>query len=127
MTHALVRGGDVAVRGVVVGSEVRAGQPLAGVAVQPRQDRATLRIEDRLRGLDHELDAKRARVEAEAILEHLERIDQHLDVGATLDLRQRDDEVLRQVTVRLVDELGEEDVERAKRARRERVPRPIRR
>ena len=97
MAHLLVRGGDVAIRGVVVGSEVRGDEPRPGGAVKTRQHRAPCRIEDRLRGLDHDLEAQRAGFEIEAILEDVERVDQRLDVGASLDLRQRDDEVLGQL------------------------------
>ena len=117
--HLLVRGRDVAVRGVVVRAEVRGDQAAGGGAVQPRQDRAALRIEDALRGLDHDLEAQRAGVEAEPILEHVEHVDDGLDVAARLDLGQRDDEVIGQPPVRRAEQLGEEDVERAQRARRE--------
>jgi hypothetical protein len=118
VAHALVRRGDVAARGVVVRPEVRAGEAAGGGAVEARQDRVAAGVEDALRRLDHEFDLERAARQARAILEHVEHLDERLDVGLAQDLRQRDHEAVRQVAVGLVEDLGQEDVERAERARR---------
>ena len=93
MVHALVRRGDVAARGVVVGAEVRGDGAAARGVEEARQVRLAALAEDRLRRLDHELEPQRAGGEAEARLERVEDVGEQRDLLGELDLRQRDDEV----------------------------------
>ena len=60
MVHALLGRGDVAAGGVVVGAEMGGDGAAAGGVEEERQVGLAARAEDRLRGLDHELEAQRA-------------------------------------------------------------------
>ena len=117
MKHVLVRGGDVATGGVVVGAEVRGGAATARGGEQERQIDRALVVDDGLRGFDHHLKLERARGKRELRLHLVEEIGERGALFGDGDLRERDDEVRRQRTIRFRDERGDEDVERANAAR----------
>ena len=86
--------------------------------MQARQRRAALRVEDRLRRLDHDLDAQRARREPEPVLEHVEqRRRASSTCSASVIFGSVTTKFVGQLAARRVEQLGEEDVERAQRAR----------
>ena len=83
---------------------------------QRRQGDGAMVVEDRLRRLDHQLQAQRPGREAVDGLDLRERVDQQSDLSAAGDLRERDDEVGRQAAVGFLQQPFEEQVRRPQRA-----------
>ena len=112
-----MRGGDAARGGVVVGAEMRGDDAPAAFADEPRQRDAAIGAENRLRRLDHQLEAQRAGRQLAPVLEGVARRRERRDLFGRRHLRQRDDEVVRhrRRSVRST-QPREEQIERAQAA-----------
>jgi hypothetical protein len=84
---------DLTGRRVVVCAEVRAGDAAASRRHERRQRYRALRIEDRLRGFDHQLHDEGTARESMLLLEPIERGGERGNLDRRRDLRQRDGEV----------------------------------
>src|SRR6185369_1461821 len=97
--HVLVRGGDVATGSVVVSAEVSSDTTPFRSTKQQRQIDLALVIDDRLRGFDHHLKLQTTFRKIRMLLQTCEHCRKRRDLFGDSDLRQRDDEVVRQTSV----------------------------
>src|SRR5204863_7001256 len=88
----------------------------APLADEARKGDAAVRAENRLRRLDHQLEAQRAGRHLAPVLEGVARRGERRDLVWGSDLGQRDHEVVGHGAVRPLDEPGEKEIERAKAA-----------
>ena len=110
--HRLVRGGDPARRGEVVHAQVDARAPAVARVEKGRERRAAVGPEERLRRLDHHLEAERRGRKAVARLEPLEPANERPRLLGHVHLRQRDDEALGHRALALFEHGAHEDLER---------------
>ena len=115
MPHVLVRGGDAERRGVVVSAEVCRHDPSPALLDQARQGDRTGFVEDRLWRLDHQLHAQRPRRQPMDGFDPREGVHEQPDLRALRDLRQRDDEVWRQLSAGVLEQPVEEQLRRPER------------
>jgi hypothetical protein len=98
VVEALVRRGDAAEGGVVVGAVVETGAASVGRVDHAGHQRRPVGTEDRLGSLDLDLEAERVVGETEPRLEALRGVDHRLDLVHRRHLGQRDHESVRQRT-----------------------------
>ena len=115
VAHTLVNRRDVAARGVVVSSEVGAGEPALGGVFERGKHQAPVGADQRLGQLDHELELQRPRRQPQRALEGLEGGDGSAHLLGAFDLRHCHHEARWQAPLGVLHQGGEEDVERANR------------
>ena len=116
MRRHLVERGDVDAGGVVVGAEVRPAAAPARRGDQVGDHEVAARPDDRLGRLDHQLELQRSGEETVRPLQDLERLDQGRHLLGRDHLGKRDHEVGRDHPAGLVDQRGDEEIERSERA-----------
>ena len=108
----LVRCRDTATRGVVVGTEMRGHAATTRRCQQEGQVDFTSTVDDRLRSFDHHFEFERACGQTRLAFKQIKKIGESCDLFGNRNLRQRDDEILRQFTARLFHQSRNKNVER---------------
>ena len=116
MAQVLPRRGDATERGVVVGAEVRAGDASVAGARRMRAAATSLRVDDRLRRLDHDLETERALGQVQPPFERFAAGGDGGDLRGIDDLRNGHPEARDEPAVERPCERRDEQVERAQAA-----------
>src|SRR6185503_7998189 len=114
MQHVLVCGGDVATGRVVVRAKVSGDATTFSSSKQQRQIDLPLMIDDRLCSLDHHFKLQTTFLKTYLLLEPLEQRSECRDLFGNRDLRQCDDEVVRQTTAAQINQRRDKNIECAK-------------
>ena len=117
MSHGLIRGGDTSSRGVIIGAEMRGNAAASRGGDQGQDLRFAALVENRLRRLDHQLDAQASGFEVQQGLETRTNISERRDFIRQSDLRQRDAKVCGQFAARLACKLRKKYIQSANAAR----------
>jgi hypothetical protein len=116
MIQGLVTGRHLQARRVIVDAEVGRHAAPPGGLHETRQGDAAVGIEQRLRGLDHELQPERPLRELGRRLQGFEDLHQGPDLAGQHHLGKSHDEAARQPAARLADQRPHEEVQGAGRA-----------